>query len=297
MLAGPMNPSDLLTIEGNYGRLPTLPATPGYEGCGVVEATGGGVLGWLRKGKRVAVIHQKGGTWAEECVVPAKHVVPVPDDVPDEQAAMFFVNPVTAIAMTRDVLQVPPGEWLLQSAAGSALGHMIIRLGKLHGFKTINVVRRKEQAEELKKFGGDVCLSEADGPIEKQVMDATGGQGVRYAVDPVGGATGTALARCLGKGGRLLLYGLLSGQSIEADPRVMITNGTKIEGFWLSEWLPRQGVLKLLSVFKQVNKLLSDGSFKSEIAATYPMEQIAQAARHVQSAARGGKVLLRIAQR
>src|SRR5262249_9683970 len=155
-------------------------------------------------------------------------------------------NPVTAIAMTRDVLAVPPGEWLLQSAAGGALGHMIVRLGKLHGFKTINVVRRKEQAEELRKVGGDACLSESDGPIEKQGMDATGGKGVRFAVDPVGGATGTALARCLGHGGRLLLYGLLSGQPIEADPRLMITNATKIESFWLSEWLPRQRVLKLL---------------------------------------------------
>src|SRR5262245_46652845 len=195
MLAAPMNPSDVLTIQGHYGRLPDLPAIPGFEGCGIVEATGGGLLGWLRKGKRVAVIHKKGGTWAEQAVVPAKHVVPVPDAVPDEQAAMFFVNPVTAIAMTRDVLQVQPGEWLLQSAAGSALGRMIIRLGKLHGFKTINVVRRREQAEELGKFGGDVCISEADGPIEKQVMDATGGKGVRHAVDPVGGATGTALSR------------------------------------------------------------------------------------------------------
>jgi NADPH:quinone reductase-like Zn-dependent oxidoreductase len=229
--------------------------------------------------------------------VPAKHVVPVPDNVPDEQAAMFFVNPVTAIAMTRDVLAVPPGEWLLQSAAGSALGHMIIRLGKMSGFKTINVVRRKEQAEELRRFGGDVCLSESDGPIEKQVMDATGGQGVCFAVDPVGGATGTALARCLAKGGRLLLYGLLSGQPIEADPRLMITNGATIEGFWLSHWLPSQPVLKLLSVFKQVNRLLSDGSFKTEIAATYPLEQTAQAARQAQAAARGGKVLLKISER
>src|SRR5262245_27923901 len=134
MLAAPINPSDVMTIQGNYGRLPTLPATPGYEGAGVVEATGGGVLGWLRKGKRVAVIHQKGGTWAEQCVVPAKHVVPVPDDVADEQAAMFFVNPVTAIAMTRDVIAVPPGEWLLQSAAGSALGHLILLLSMLHDY-------------------------------------------------------------------------------------------------------------------------------------------------------------------
>src|SRR5579871_4848447 len=93
MLAAPMNPSDMLTVQGQYGKQPKLPATPGYEGVGVVEATGGGLLGWLRKGKRVAVIAEDGGTWAEKCVVSAKHVVPVPDEVPDEQAAMFFINP------------------------------------------------------------------------------------------------------------------------------------------------------------------------------------------------------------
>src|ERR1700722_2308411 len=113
MLAAPMNPSDMLTIQGEYGKQPKLPAIPGYEGVGVVEATGGGLLGWLRKGKRAAVIGANGGTWAEACFVSAKHVVPVPDEVPDEQAAMFFVNPVTAIAMTRHILAVPKGEWLL----------------------------------------------------------------------------------------------------------------------------------------------------------------------------------------
>src|SRR5687767_2421982 len=65
MLAAPINPSDLLTIEGRYGKLPSLPATPGFEGVGVVEASGGGILGALRKGKRVAVINSNGGTWAE----------------------------------------------------------------------------------------------------------------------------------------------------------------------------------------------------------------------------------------
>lgn len=297
MLAAPINPSDLLTIEGRYGRLPNLPAAAGYEGVGVVEATGGGLLGWLRKGKRVAVINGAGGTWAESCVVPAKHVVPVPDDLSDEQAAMFFVNPVTAVAMVRDVLRVPPGEWLLQSAAGSALGHMVIRLGKLDGFKTINVVRRREQAEELRKYGGDVCLSEADGPIEQQVMDATGGKGVRYAIDPVGGATGTAVVRCLTASGHALLYGLLSGEPIEVDPRLMITGSKKVEGFWLAEWLPRQGIPKSLRTFRTVKRLMREGVIQIDVAGVYPIEKIADATRHVQSAARGGKVILRIAQR
>jgi NADPH:quinone reductase-like Zn-dependent oxidoreductase len=294
MLAAPINPSDLLTIEGRYGKLPKLPATPGYEGVGIVEATGGGVLGWLRKGKRVALISTDGGTWAEQCVVRAKHVVSVPADVPDEQAAMFFVNPITAVAMVRHVLRVPAGEWLLQSAAGSALGHMVIRLGKLDGFKTINVARRREQAEELRKYGGDVCLVEGDGPIEEQVAKVTNGQGVRYAIDPVGGATGTGVVRSLAAGGHALLYGLLSGQPIEVDPRLLITGSKRVEGFWLAEWLPRQSILTTLGIFRQVKALLREGVIKSEIAGTYSIDQIRDAARHVQGAARGGKIILKM---
>jgi len=73
----------------------------------------------------------------------------MPSAISDEQAATFFVNPASALVMTQYILKVPRGAWLLQTAAGSALGRMVIRLGRHVGFRTINVVRRKEQAEEL----------------------------------------------------------------------------------------------------------------------------------------------------
>src|SRR5229473_1080713 len=121
MLASPVNPSDLLYVRGQYGRRPQLPATPGFEGVGVVEAAGKGLLGRLRLGKRVAVLNSEAGNWKEQVVIPAKRVVPVPAGLPDEQAATFFVNPASALAMTRYILKVPTGAWLLQTAAGSAL--------------------------------------------------------------------------------------------------------------------------------------------------------------------------------
>ncbi|MHC5543503.1 zinc-dependent alcohol dehydrogenase family protein, partial [Singulisphaera rosea] len=189
MIASPVNPSDLLVVRGLYGVLPTLPATPGFEGVGVVDKAGRGLLGWLAKGKRVTVINHKGGNWAEYAVIPARQARPVPSDIPDEQVASFFVNPATVLAMVRHILAVPKGAWLLQSAAGSVLGKMIIRLGQHDGFRTINVVRRHEAIAELKALGADVVLSTSDGPIETQVRNVVGPAGVAYAIDPVGGET------------------------------------------------------------------------------------------------------------
>jgi NADPH:quinone reductase-like Zn-dependent oxidoreductase len=292
MLASPINPSDLLMIGGNYGIRPSLPATPGFEGVGVVEQSGGGLLGWMRTGKRVAVLNGTGGNWAEQVIVPAHRVVPVPSDLTDEQAATFFVNPATAIVMIRRILRVPKGAWLLQSAAGSALGKMIVRMGKLDGFRTINIVRRREQVEELTQLGADAVLVESDGSIPERVRERTGG--VRHAIDPVGGDTGTAVVASLEAGGRALLYGLLSGQPIQVDPRYMISGGLRVEGFWLSIWAQSQGPLTMLGLFREVKGLMRQGVLSSEVAASYPLEQVAEAVRHAGSAGKGGKVLLRL---
>src|SRR5438309_7832090 len=109
MLASPINPSDLLFIRGLYGAKPVLPGAPGFEGVGVVEESGGGFLGWRVRGRRVAVLGGLSGTWREQVIVSAQQAVPVPADVPDEQAAAFVVNPATAVAMTGHLLDVPRG--------------------------------------------------------------------------------------------------------------------------------------------------------------------------------------------
>jgi NADPH:quinone reductase-like Zn-dependent oxidoreductase len=294
MIASPINPSDLLVVRGAYGRRPALPATPGFEGVGVVEARGSGLLGWLRRGKRVAVLNGQGGNWQEQVIVPSRQVVPVPSSVPDEQAATFFVNPASALVMTRYILNVPPRAWLLQTAAGSALGRMVIRLGRYYGFKTINVVRRREQAEELLKAGADAAICTADESVDERVRDLTGGAGVAYALDAVGGATGSAVIRSLGQEGRLLCYGTLADEPMSLDPRVLMVGHKCVEGFWLSEWVRRQGVLTMLGLFRRIRKLLSEGVLTTEMAATFSLEQIKEAVQRAAAPGSTGKVLLRM---
>src|SRR5262245_38759390 len=279
MLASPVNPSDLMYIAGKYGLKPALPATPGFEGVGVVEANGGGLLGWLRKGKRVAVINDRIGNWAEYTVTKARQVVPVPDDLSDEQAASFFVNPASALVMTQDVLKIPRGAWLLQSAAGGELGKMVIRLGYKFTFRTINVVRRREQVEELKKLGADHVIVESDGDIPQQVRKLVP-DGVRYAIDPVGGETGSQVIAALSQGGRCLVYGSLSDEPVSVHPRSLIGNDLKVEGFWLGAWAKQQGVLTMLKLFRRVRALMGEGVLQTHFAATYPLEQVAKAVEH-----------------
>ena len=293
MLASPINPSDLMYVAGKYGLKPPLPATPGFEGVGVVEATGGGVLGWLRKGKRVAVINDRIGNWAEYTVTKARQVVPVPDDLTDEQAASFFVNPATALAMTQDVLKVTRGAWLLQSAAGGELGKMVIRLGYKFAFRTINVVRRHEQVEELKKLGADQVIVESDGPIPEQVRRLVP-DGVRYAIDPVGGDTGSQVIAALAQGGRCLLYGSLSDDPVSVHPRYFIGNDLRVEGFWLGAWAKKQRILTMLKLFRRVRGLMREGVLQTQHAATYPLEDVKKAVAHAAAPGKGGKVLLRI---
>jgi NADPH:quinone reductase-like Zn-dependent oxidoreductase len=293
MIASPINPSDLSVVRGRYGRLPQLPATPGFEGVGIVDTAGPGFLGRLRKGKRVAVLNGEGGNWQQHVIVPWRNVVPVPAQMPDEQAATFFVNPATALILTRRVLRVPPGGWLLQSAAASNVGKMVIRLAKRFGFRTINIVRRADHIEPLRRLGADFVIVHPAESIAERVMQITGGQGAAHAIDAVGGSTTVAMTAGLSQQGRLVCYGTLSGDLAPLDPRELMVRGACVQGFWLSNWTRRQGPLKMLGLFRELSRLIVQGDLASEIAASYSVDKFLEAVRKVQGDNPGGKVLLR----
>ena len=293
MLASPIGPADFLTVRGEYGYRPKLPATPGTEGVGIVES-GRGLLGRLRVGNRVAVINEGGGNWQEKVVVSALRVVPLSRHVPDDQAATFFVNPATAFIMTRLVLKVPPQAWLLQTAAGSNLGRMVIRLGRHFGFRTINVVRRREQAEELLQAGGDAVIVTESESIEDRVQALTSGEGVPFALDAVGGTTGSAVARSLARGGRLLVYGTLAEEPLSLPSRMLFLGVKRIEGFWLSEWARRQRIWTMIQLFRRIQELMAKGVLSTEVGSVFPLDEIKAAVRQTSAPGRLGKILLRI---
>ena len=160
VLAAPINPSDLLQIAGQYGVDAVLPAKAGSEGVGrVVEVTP--EASYLKEGQLVLILG--GGTWSDEVVAPEAGFLPLPDMGPVapeviEQLGMSVVNPVTALLMLDSFVELSEGQWIVQSAANSAVGGYVIQLAQQRGIKTVNVVRREGLAEQLYAKGADVVL-------------------------------------------------------------------------------------------------------------------------------------------
>ncbi|MDT5268710.1 MAG: hypothetical protein QOH49_896 [Acidobacteriota bacterium] len=290
MRARPINPSDVLTVRGLYGSLPVPPATPGLEGMGEVAELGEGVT-HLRVGQRVIPLGVA-GTWQEFVVASAAQLIPVPDSVNDQTAAQFVVNPLTAWIMTVEELDLQPGEWLLQTAAGSTLGRVVLQIAKQHGFRTINVVRRREQAEELKALGADevICTDEED--IPARVREITGREGLHKAIDAVGGATGGSVVSALGRGGVMLVYGLLSGQPMPIDGGRMIFTSSTVRGFWLGDWMRTAPPERQHAVTTEMLRSMSSNEIVPPVEAEYTLAEVLAAVAHSERPGRSGKVLL-----
>jgi NADPH:quinone reductase len=307
ILASPINPSDLLYVRGHYsGVEPQFPAPVGFEGVGIVDALGP-ESNDVAVGQRVVALNGQGGNWAEYTVLPASSLLPAPEGIPNEQAASFVINPASAILMVRHVLAVPRGEWLLQSAAGSELGRMIIRLAKRDGIRTLNVVRRREAVAELEALGANFVIVSTDAPIDEQVHEIVGREGVKYAIDPVVGQTGTEIFRALHEDGRMLVYGSLTGEPVRVgeDPRDILSGRRTLEVFWLGYWLRRldesgfypPGTPAGTQLVKDIEALMRDDVLVTSPGRTYSLDEIGSAIAQAESVGRTGKVLLNPAQR
>src|SRR2546421_7943162 len=204
MRAAPINPADLNQIEGKYPVRAELPATPGFEGAGVVAEVGANVTN-VAVGNLVILPHNI-GTWRDAVAVKADELVVVPKGIEPVQAAMLKINPLTAWRLLHDYVDLQKGDWLIQNAANSAAGRDVIQIAHELGYKTVNVVRRTELIDELRAEGGDVVLLDGDN-LREQVKNATGGASIRLGLNSVGGDSALRLANCLAPGGTLWSFG------------------------------------------------------------------------------------------
>lgn len=290
MIASPINPSDLASLQGLYGAPKALPVVPGLEGCGVVVRTGSGYLARRLLGKRVACAAGAGdGGWAEYMVAPAQQCSPLPESVSDEQGAMRIVNPFTAWAHLTIARQAS-ARAIVQTAAASALGRMVIRLARLRGVQVINIVRRDEQVETLRALGAKHILNSEAADFDRQLHDLCSQLGARLAFDAVAGAMTARLLSALPPEGRVVVYGGLAGELISVNPGDLIFNQRRVEGFYLPRWIARQNPLALLAMQLRLYKL--GDLTHAAIQLRAPLEDAQRAIATYEANMSAGKVLL-----
>jgi trans-2-enoyl-CoA reductase len=288
----PINPADINVIEGKYPIRPTLPATPGMEGIGVVEECGAGVTS-LAAGDVVLLPHGF-GTWREAGNLSATKLTRIAPNVPMEQAAMLRINPATALVMLRDFISLQSGEWVAQNAGNSAVGRCVIRLARHFGWRTVSVVRRAELVDELKAGGADIVLVEGE-KTTAEIKAATGGAQIRLALNSVGGDSATRLAGALAFGGTIVTFGAMARQPLKIPNGLLIFQDIAWRGFWITHWYERVGAAAA-ALLGELAALAASGVITTPVEAVYPLEQIADAIVHAQRAQRGGKILLRCSQ-
>ena len=288
----PINPSDVYFIMGQYGIKTDLPAVPGFEGMGVIESVGSDITD-LNVNTRVIPLGVR-GTWQEYIIAPRNQLIIIPDRLKDESAAQLIVNPMTAWILANEELKLQKDQWLLQTAAGSTLGRIMIQISKLIGFNTINFVRRKEQVQELLDLGADIVICTKDKDVVDQVMKITK-HGVDGAIDAVGGKTGALALNCLKIGGKLMVYGLLSlSNRTPIDTGEMIFKGTKIHGFLLTRWFQNSPIEKQSEIMQELIMSMVKGSIEPPVEAIYNIEDFKEAFELSTRSGRKGKILLKI---
>jgi NADPH:quinone reductase-like Zn-dependent oxidoreductase len=233
----------------------------------------------------------KVGTWRNYAIYNQENLHPVPDIVPDEAAAQAIVNPVTAYAML-DQLNIPKGEYLLQTAAGSALGRILIQFANRRGVKTINLVRNKEQVEELKNIGADEVLFTDDNiDIFDEVKSITNGKLAYAAVDAVGGNLGIKLSQSVKDNGHILLYGALGGPILNVSAVEVLYRNIQYSSFALSRHFKSVGKDKFIDQLNKVFELFGNGVEPIK-AAKFPLQQVSKALEESSKPGKSTKVLL-----
>ncbi|EOD48072.1 putative mitochondrial enoyl protein [Neofusicoccum parvum UCRNP2] len=280
-LAAPINPADINQIQGVYPSKPTFTtelstakpiAVGGNEGVAEVLSAGAGVKS-VQKGDWVIMKQPGFGTWRTHVQTDESNLLKIDDTagLTPIQVGTVSINPCTAYRMLRDFADLKEGDWFVQNGANSGVGRAAIQLGRLWGYKSINVIRARpegteELKRELKELGADVVVTDEElqaKGFSDQVKEWTNGgrDRVPLGLNCVGGKPATALAKLLTSEGHLVTYGGMSKQPVQLPTALLIFKNIHFDGFWVSKWSKENPDEKKRTV-DHVLSLIREGKFK-----------------------------------
>lgn len=293
-LASPINPADINQIQGVYPSKPTFTtnlgtanpiAVAGNEGVAEIIALGEQVKSeGYKKGDWVFMKGPGFGTWRTHATATPEQVVKLDDAMREGisplQAGTVSINPCTAYRMLRDFTTLKEGDWFIQNGANSGVGRAAIQLGAKWGYKSINIIRARDDkaAEEKLKstlldLGATIVITDAElqaQGIRDQVKEWTNGgrQQIKLALNCVNGKAATAMAKLLSHEAHFVTYGAMSKQPLTIPASMLIFKDIHFHGFWVSKWAERHPDEKRATV-ADVLDMTRKGEFKDT-----PFDQI-----------------------
>lgn len=288
VLAFPINPADLAFCRGRYRLKPPLPATPGAECVGRVRAVGAGVT---RVAPGDLVINLSRENWAQSRLVDAADVLRLPERIDVRQAAMVRINPPTAALLLSDIVDLKPGDWIVQNVANSAVGRLVIALAKKRGLRSVNVTRRDDIFDELTSLGADVCLCDGD-DLPDRLRAATNGAPIRLGLDAIAGGATARIAACVADDAIVCNYGSMSGEDARVGTADVVYRGVTLTGFILGRFLARRSADEIAALYGDIADGVVAGAIHAPVGAVYPIDEIGDALRHAQRAGHDGKILV-----
>ena len=288
--ASGVNFPDILMVEGKYQVKPELPFVPGLELAGdVIECAAG--VDHVRTGDRVMAFARFGGAHADEAVVPADIVVPIPESMDFVSAAAFPVAYGTAHFALAYRGNLKPGENLLVLGAAGGVGLAAVEVGKLLGARVIAAASSAEKLVIAKEHGADELVNYSDGSLRDQVRELTDGKGADVVFDPVGGDAFTQSVRCIAWEGRILVVGFASGDIPKVAANMILVKNFSVIGVVFGEHsyrYPEETHQRLAGLLAEYDT----GRFNPRVMATYSLDNARDAIAELAERRAVGKVVL-----
>ncbi len=289
-----LNRAEAMFRAGSYMKAPKLPSLIGYEGVGVIEAVGSGVQGFAA-GDRVCVMPNyrigEYGLWAEQALVPARSLIAPPPGLSVVEAASIWMQYFTALAIY-EAAQATVGDTVLIRAASSSVGLAAIQLANWAGAVPVALTRSSAKAAVLKKLGAQHVIATEESDLVQEVHRITGGKGARIVFDPVGGPDVDKLAQAAAEEGIIIIYGGLSGQPTPYPHWSAALKGLSLRG-WVASAIWNKPH-RFAPYRDLILKGLAEGHLKPIIAKTYPLDQIVEANRYLESNQQIGKIVVTV---
>jgi NADPH:quinone reductase len=285
-----VNYADTARREGQYVVPTKLPFIPGAEIAGVVVETGESVTN-VKKGDRIVTLIESGG-YAEFALADSRGLIPLQDQMAFEQAVALPLQGLSAYHILKTMGRLEKGETVLVHAAAGGVGTLAVQLAKLSGAgKVIATASTEDKLALAADMGADVLVNYTEQGWEEKVLEATGGKGVDVALEMAGGEIFNKTLKCLATFGRLVIYGVASGEQSRFYPSSLMARNQSVIGFFLPQIMRKPELIQ--TSMAEMLGYLSKGQLKLTIGGVYQLEQAAEVHRRLQSRQTKGKLILK----